>query len=132
MDSASGPGFFIKMSKDLKIGMIIGVVLLIAATLVISFLSQGSLRSRLKNKYKKDTSTPSVDDGKKNVDDKTPPSNQLPENIKKIHIVEEGQTIYDLADKYYGNPQMIIKIIDENPIPDSYELKTGMKIKIPK
>lgn len=39
------------MPKDLKIGMIIGVVLLIVATLLISFLSQGSLESRLEDKF---------------------------------------------------------------------------------
>jgi nucleoid-associated protein YgaU len=119
------------MRKDLKIGMIIGVVLLIAATLMISFLSQGSLRSRLKDKFKKDTTPPYVVDD--NID-KTPPKEIPPaDDGTKTHIVIKGQTINEIADKYYGNPMMINKIVDENPkIPNSYELKAGMKLKIPK
>ena len=115
--------------------MIIGVVLLIAATLMISFLSQGSLRSRLKDKFKKDTTAPNVEDD--NVD-KTPPKEIPPaekpaDDGTKTHIVIKGQTIKQIADKYYGNPMMINKIVDENPqIPDSYKLKAGMKLKIPK
>jgi len=121
------------MRKDLKIGMIIGVVLLIAATLMISFLSKGSLRSRLKEKYKKDTSAPSVNKNK--IDEttpKAPPAKDHPQDDGKTHIVTEGQTINEIANKYYGNPLMINKIVDENPqIPDNYELKPGMKLKIP-
>lgn len=123
------------MSKDLKIGMIIGVVLLIAATLMISFLSQGSLRSRLKDKYKKDTTAPYVenDNTDKTNPKETPTAEKPADDGMKTHIVTTGQTIYEIADKYYGNPLMINKIIDENPsIPDSYELKAGMKLKIPK
>ena len=122
------------MSKDLKIGMIIGVVLLIAATLVISFLSQGSVRDRLKGKFSKDSSVISPDAG--NTGQDAPPKkttdDQSSQSTGKIHIVKEGQTIYDIAEKYYRNSKMIIKIVDENPhIPDSYELKPGMKLKIP-
>ncbi|MCF7955670.1 MAG: LysM domain-containing protein [Phycisphaerae bacterium] len=123
------------MSKDLKIGMIIGVVLLIAATLMISFLSQGSLRSRLKDKFKKDTAAPEVIDN--NIDEmppkEIPPAEKPAGDGTRPHIVIAGQTINDIADKYYGNPMMIIKIVDANPqIPDNYELKAGMKLKIPK
>jgi len=115
--------------------MIIGVVLLIAATLMISFLSQGSLRSRLKDKFKKDTTAPNVEDD--NVDKtppkEIPPTEKLADDGTKTHIVTDGQTINEIADKYYGNPMMINKIVDENPqIPDSYKLKAGMKLKIPK
>lgn len=123
------------MSKDLKIGMIIGVVLLIAATLVISFLSQGSLRDRLKGKFNKETSATIPDEndkeqppaGKKNTD------NETPRSTERIHIVKEGQTIRDIAKIYYGNREMINKIVDENPhIPYDNKLKAGMKLKIPK
>jgi hypothetical protein len=127
------------MSKDLKTGMIIGVVLLIAATLVISFLSEGSLRARLGLKFNKDASIDKPDDSN-NKEDETPnptPVVAPPETGEKIHYVTEGQTINEIADKYYGNPMMINKIVDENPqIPDNelkpgMKLKTGMKLKIP-
>ena len=121
------------MQKDLKIGMIIGIVLLIAATLVISFLSEGSLRSRLKGKFHKDTTInlgdDNIDEGKTPVGTSGDPN---PESSGKIHIVTEGQTIYEIAEKYYGNRKMINRIVDENShIPDNYELKAGMKLKIP-
>jgi nucleoid-associated protein YgaU len=122
------------MSKDLKIGMIIGVVLLIAATLVISFLSEGSLRARLGLKFNKDASIDKPDDSNKNEDETPNPTPAVapPETGEKIHYVTEGQTINEIANKYYGNPMMINKIVDENPqIPDNNELKTGMKLKIP-
>ena len=110
------------MSKDLKTGMIIGVVLLIAATLMISFLSEGSLRSRLKGKFNPAATPTLPDDSNKEQDSAD----------KKIHIVTEGETIKEIAEKYYGNPLMINKIVDENPqIPDDYKLKAGMKLKIP-
>ena len=122
------------MQKDLKIGMIIGVVLLIAATLVISLLSEGSLRSRLKGKFNKDTSI-GHPEGTGNDEDALladKPDDNISESTGKIHIVTEGQTINEIADKYFGNPRMIIKIVDANPdIPDNFELKAGMKIKIP-
>ena len=122
------------MSKDLKIGMIIGVVLLIAATLVISFLSQGSLRDRLKGKFNKETSATIPE----SIDKEQPPTpkkttdNETPRSTERIHIVKEGQTINDIAKIYYDNKDKIIKIIDENHhIPNNYELKAGMKLKIP-
>jgi hypothetical protein len=121
------------MSKDLKIGMIIGVVLLIAATLVISFLPGGSLRGRLKGKFKKETTTPYTSDS--NDVEQTPSSENSDQNEQvtgKIHIVTEGETIHDIAEKYFRNRRMIIKIVDENPlIPDDYKLKAGMTLKIP-
>ncbi len=122
------------MSKDLKIGMIIGVVLLIAATLMISFLSEGSLAERLKVKFNKEAS-PSPPD-KINTEKDTPPGKttdaETDENTERIHIVKDGQSIHDIADKYYGNKYMIIKIIDENrQIPDDNKLKAGMRLKIP-
>ena len=121
------------MSKDLKIGMIIGVVLLIAATLMISFLSEGSLMYRLKDKFKKETAAPLPGDDKN--ENKTPPplpADTPPEDGGKIHIVANGETINKIAEKYYDNPDMINKIVDENPhIPDNYELKAGMRLIIP-
>jgi hypothetical protein len=123
------------MSKDLKIGMIIGVVLLIAATLVISFLSKGSLKDRLKNKYNKETSatTPQGNGKEQPPTPKKNTDNETPRSTERIHIVKEGQTIQDIAKIYYGNKDKIIKIIDENrQIPNNYKLKAGMKLKIPK
>lgn len=121
------------MSKDLKIGMIIGVVLLIAATLMISFLSEGSLTERLKEKFNKQTS-PLPEDGDKQPApaDTINTDNTADKSSGTIHIVKPGESIKDIAYKYYGNRMMINKIIDENPqIPDDYKLKAGMKIKIP-
>jgi LysM repeat protein len=128
------------MPKDLKIGMIIGAVLLVVATLVISFLSEGSLKTRLTNKHKNELGpNSSVDPGYNDDDndngDKTvtpPPAEKPPEIVEKIHIVQPGETINDIANRYFGNPMMINRILDKNPhIPDNYELKPGMKLKIP-
>jgi LysM repeat protein len=126
------------MSKDLKIGMIIGAVLLIAATLVISFLSGDSLELRLTNKHKNELGPNSLTYPVANGDENsgnavTPPSSEKPPEIaEKIHVVQPGETINDIAEKYYGNRKMIIRIIDANPqIPDNYELKPGMKLEIP-
>ena len=122
------------MSKDLKTGMIIGVVLLIAATLMISFLSKGSLRSRLKGKFDKGTTETLPDDSNKeqNSADKKNTDDETTQSTVKIHIVTDGETINEIAEKYYDNRMMINKIVDENPqIPDDYKLKAGMKLKIP-
>lgn len=131
------------MQKDLKIGMIIGVVLLIVATLVISFLSEGSLESRLEGKFNNPSTSKALGEdfeepalsSESNTGDKTelpPPPDTPTENTAKIHIVADGENLNDIADKYFGNALMINKIIDENPqIPDSYKLTAGMKLKIP-
>ncbi len=70
------------------------------------------------------------DNGDKTV---TVPSSEKPPVVpEKINIVESGETIKDIAHKYFGNPMMINRLVDENPqIPDNYELKPGMKLKIP-
>ncbi len=120
--------------------MIIGAVLLLAATLVISFLSDGSLETRLTNKLNKELEPNSItepaagnDHNENGSENDLPTSSEKPpEIVEKFHVVQPGETINDIADKYFGNPMMINKLIDANrQIPDNYELKAGMKLKIP-
>ena len=51
-------------------------------------------------------------------------------NTRKLHIVKEGETLGDIAEKYYGNRLMINRIVDSNPdtISDSNKIIAGMKL----
>lgn len=145
------------MRKDLKIGMIIGVVLVTAATLAISFWPEASIEARQKKTFKEKkvplpetTVPPGIDDTDESAesgDIKTvkvnnninePDENSAPASEDKnsegvkIHIVAEGETLRDIAEKYYGNRLMINRIVDSNPdvITDINKLEPGMKLEI--
>lgn len=135
------------MRKDLKIGMIIGVVLAAAATLAISLWPEASIESRQKKAIEQNrlpipvnnnldgpapSSTSSDTNYYSKPEPETPADNpNLPDGAI-FHIVEKGQTLGDIAEKYFGNRRMINRIVDSNSevITDVNKISPGTKLLI--
>ena len=49
----------------------------------------------------------------------------------KIHTLIEDDTITELANRYYGDPQLWYIIADVNDIENPLELETGIGLQIP-
>ncbi|WP_226035601.1 LysM peptidoglycan-binding domain-containing protein [Aquibacillus saliphilus] len=49
----------------------------------------------------------------------------------RYHTVSKGDTLWDMAQKYYGDPYMWTKIAKANKNPDPYKLKIGNKFLVP-
>ena len=126
------------MRKDLKIGMVIGTVLITAAMVVISLWPSGSLENRLQKFEQEKASISQKNDSERNVPFSLympPESSEPDETVKKqrIHVVAKGETLGDIAEKYYGNSMMINRIVDANGdvITDTNVIKEGMRLVIP-
>lgn len=133
------------MRKDLKIGMCIGVVLVIGATIVISLMPGSTVEKRL-------LETAPVDIQPAEGDQQQPPLITSPEPgdtpavtpkqtesekpkpsppTERIHIVIEGQTLSAIAMKYYNDPSQWKKIYQANIRIDPRKLRPGTKLIIP-
>jgi nucleoid-associated protein YgaU len=143
------------MQKDLKIGMILGLVLVTVAMLWL-FAGPGiSSKARVPNlRSNRETTAPppetSIFTNSSKTD--TEDNNQLStidnqsqepewkkhwqtEKIKaqRFHIIEEGETLSEISRKYYDSARKWQKILDANKdvIADISKLKPGTKIIIP-
>ena len=65
----------------------------------------------------------------------TPEPTAAPEPVNQtaIHTVKDGDTLYKLAGRYYGNPTLWTRIRDENreKLGSGIQLKLGMELTIP-
>ena len=141
------------MRKDLKTGMLLGVVLAVVAVVVISIYSS-TIESRLQHKE-----TGSAGESNKKNEPKTethaekPPlpvtseidsQYQLPtEQADKImentsgniliHTVAPGETLSAISTLYYGTIDQQQKILDANTdiITNANRLRSGMRLVIP-
>ena len=144
------------MQKDLKIGMLLGTVLV---TVVMVWLFTGpSLRPkaarpdpRSNRPPLEDTTTPhnfstngltvqTAEDNQSEPPDSTiySPGHPTVEQTGKIktqkfHIIRKGETLSEISHKYYGSANKWQKIFDANrdAIEDVSKLKPGTKIIIP-
>jgi nucleoid-associated protein YgaU len=147
------------MQKDLKIGMILGLVLVTAAMLCL-FTGSGlspkarilNLRSNRQTAPLPETSGSINSSGAERADTESAENNQLSttenqsqepdwkkhrqdEKIKthRFHIIREGDTLSEISRKYYDSATKWQKILDANrdAIEDVSKLKPGTKIIIP-
>lgn len=59
--------------------------------------------------------------------DRTPPDND-----SKIHVVKDGENLFDLADEYYGDLTLWYIIAEKNPgVSDPFGLSVGQELVIP-
>lgn len=128
------------MRKDFKTGMIIGVVLVIVATLMFSVWPEGSIESRQRKNFLENGGIAKSSDLLEPDNDQSsdePESNDpQPEELDReglYHLVGAGETLSDLAEKYLGDPMMTNGIVDANPevIADADVIKPGMRLFIP-
>ena len=140
------------MRKDLKTGMLLGVVLAVVAVVIISIYS-ATVESRLQQK------AGSVGESNKKNEPKTATGTQIPplpvtsesdsqnplpteqadkivENTSDdtlIHTVAPGETLSAISTLYYGTIDQQQKILDANAdiITNANRLRPGMRLIIP-
>ena len=142
------------MQKDLKIGMILGLVLVTIAMLWL-FAGPGlnpNVRVPNLRSNRETTPSPEISGSTNSVKTEIEENNQLsvtdnqsqepewkkhwqPEKIKtkRFHIIREGETLSEISRKYYDSARKWQKILDANRdvIEDISKLKPGTKIIIP-
>ena len=149
------------MQKDLKIGMILGLVLVTVAMLWL-FVGPGiSPRAKVPNlgSNRETTPLPEIPGSRKISETDTEENNQLSatdnqsqvlgtpngepewkkhwqaEKIKpqRFHIIQEGETLSEISRKYYDSARKWQKILEANRdlIDDVSKLKPGTKLIIP-
>jgi len=137
------------MQKDLKIGMLLGLVLV---TAVMVWLSTGpSLSPKAAGPDTRSNRAPQEGPARSNNfstnsltvrsaedNQSEPPDSTIYEETEKIktqrfHIIGEGETLSNISYKYYGSANKWQMILDanRNVIKDVNKLKPGTKIIIP-
>ena len=142
------------MQKDLKIGMILGLVLVTIAMLWLFAGAGLSPQGRiLKLRSNRETASPSetsdsIDSSKTDTVENhqlstTDNQSQEPEwkryrqaekiKTQRFHIIREGETLSEISRTYYDSARKWQKILDANRevIEDINKLKPGTKIIIP-
>ena len=56
------------------------------------------------------------------------PSDTLPE---RTHVVQRGETLWSIAEEYYGSGPMYRKIVEANPGIDPHNIKPGRVLVVP-
>lgn len=132
------------MPKDFKIGMLVGLVVVIGAGLWLSMHSSLGARARITGPENAGAEQEPI--WKSSFDAKSPESRsdeivtdneqKQPKDAEtpKYHTVQDGETLSGISYKYYGSENRWQKILDtnRNVIKDVKDLKPGMKIIIPK
>jgi nucleoid-associated protein YgaU len=126
------------MQKDLKIGLVLGLVLVIAAALWLSTGPSPSPEATMEEPT--DWPTEHVNSNQLSTINNQPelPDTTVYEQAEKIktqkfHIVLKGQTLSEISLKYYGSANKWKKILDanRNVISDANKLRPGTKLIIP-
>lgn len=136
------------MQKDLKIGMLVGLVLVMAVMLWLSIgpgLSPKAGIQHLRNAAAVQENSGSPNNHPTNSSAAIQPDSTIysgghptvkqAEKIKtqRFHIVREGETLSEISRKYYDSANKWQKILEANrdEIEDVSKLKPGTKIIIP-
>ena len=141
------------MHKDVKIGMVLGLVLVAAGAVWLSTRSSLSVRSRLLESRsvplpQAPQQTPSDTNFPSSISvaatsEVIPEQNEVSDVVvydqtptiksQKFHIVAKGETLGSISSKYYGSSGKWRKIYDNNRdiIKDPNVLKPGTKLMLP-
>jgi nucleoid-associated protein YgaU len=145
------------MQRDFKIGVFLGLFILIIAAVLLSVNPNFSVRARLQaiqnNPAQKESpldsifksSTPANSstnrqiksqqaDKKRDSDvskPEPPPQNSQQPVAQRYHLVMKDQTLSDIAQIYYGSPAQWTKIRDANPDIDPKKIRPGTRLLIP-
>ena len=118
------------MRKDLKTGMLLGVVLAVIAVVVISIYSS-TVESRLQHKE-----TDFAPESNSQYPLPTEQVDKIMQNTSGnilIHTVAPGETLSAISTLYYGTIDQQQKILDANAdtITNANRLRPGMRLIIP-
>ena len=117
------------MSRDFKIGMLVGLVVVACVVLCISIWPSETVESRFRRgrlSEDQQSSEPLVED--LTVAPAPPQLQEL-----RIHVVESGQTLSAISMMYYGNYSHVKDIMQANQkaISDPDHVPTGTRLIIP-
>lgn len=144
------------MNKDVKTGMLIGLVLVIAAVIAVSIWPGGRVQERLMqddgNKGD-ELPTESVNRGtpphESNSDRRTTAVQKEMQRVAahvieelepatidagpRIHVVADGETLTHIAQLHYGDVNKVELIADANKniLPNVNRIRPGMRLRIP-
>jgi nucleoid-associated protein YgaU len=142
------------MQRDLKIGLVVGLVLAAIAAVWLSTRPSLSIKARMQepdSATPRETATPphSPDtESQQEAIDKQPrftmglpdtasTETTTPEQEKietrKFHVVRKGETLSDISYRYYGSAAKWQKILNANhkTIEDPHKLRPGTRLIIP-
>ena len=143
------------MQKDLKIGMILGLVLVTVTMLwffagsnpnqKVRFLSLRSNHETTPPETFAPTRSSAIETAREENDQLSATDTQLQEpewkkyrqeekiKTERFHIIQEGETLSEISRKYYDSARKWQKILDANRdvIEDVSKLKPGTKLIIP-
>ena len=124
-----------KMSKDFKIGMLFGLILVSIAGILFSISPAISVKSRLqsllqsKENFEAHTEKKQI---KSLTQENRIKNEQLSkENKTRFHTVLEGETLSEIATRYYGSAIQWAKIREANPEVNVKKLQPGTTLIIP-
>ena len=135
-----------KMQKDLKTGMVLGLILIAAVACWLSTRPSLSVKARMSQSHKQVfveqnnlpdvvsySDVPQLNDNLNTI----PAEICLEQNEKietqKFHIIRDGETLSSIAKKHYGLAHKWQKILDanRNVLKDADTLESGVKLIIP-
>ena len=128
------------MQTDLKMGMVLGLVLTIAATLWLSTRPSMSTKARMLNSYNAGSRQESIEQpvlpliAKVESEQSNVPDLTAGKQVEKIiHTIREGETLCGISREYYGSENKWQKILNanRNVIRDANKLRPGTKLIIP-
>ena len=139
------------MQKDLKTGMVLGLVLAAVAVVWLSTRPSLSTKARMlrSNNAVSPQETPSPPNNlspagltteahtpaqRRNIEDAENSQLSIINNYsERFHIVRKGETLSDISRKYYGSANKWQKILEANTrtIKDANRIRPGTKLIIP-
>ncbi len=141
------------MHKDFKIGLVLGLALVAAVALWLSTRPSLSTKAGMLHSRSVTSAEETFEEQPRFVTDlpKAPPrqavaetgANSVPEvapyeqpgevKTQRFHIVRRGETLSDIAYKYYGSAAQWRKILNANnlELTDTTKLRPGTKLIIP-
>jgi Tfp pilus assembly protein FimV len=124
------------MQKDFKIGLFAGMVLVSAAVVWLCTLPRFSTKSRAVQMISNKPPPPVVQQtipAQSSVEENNGLQTTTPEKPLRIHVVQKGETLSSIAQKYYGSHRSWQKILNANrdKLPDPNRLVPGSRLIIP-
>lgn len=116
------------MNKDYKYGLILGLILAGLAMIWLSARSGPNVNSQTPN-----IQTPAIAKTDENFHHINLNNSTDPVEAKKFHIVKHGESLSDIAQRYYGSSKLWKKIYKANrtEIEDVNRIKPATKLIIP-
>jgi nucleoid-associated protein YgaU len=114
------------MPNDAKLGLVVGVMLVIAVA-VVFFRRDGAARPAVRAEVTQPAGA---------AEKPLPPQNQLPSSLApeaRQHIVQPGDTLFSLAKQYYGDGDEFYRIWKANRslLENPDQLPRGLTLRIP-